>query len=101
MNITNKNKNSTKQDDIYHSIFEGSGDAMYLMKNLTFIDANQALLELFGCTRKQLFERVPSDFSPDFQPNGISSFDIGIEKINAAIARGKQNFEYTYSRLVV
>jgi len=96
--MTSNNQAAKNFDDIYRAIFESSGDAMYLMQGHAFIDCNQAFLDMLSCTREQLFARTPSDFSPDFQPNGVSSWDMGSEKISAVFAGKKQNFEYTYLR---
>jgi len=99
MNTRSNKKVSKEIDDIYQSIFDYAGEAMYLMQDNSFVNANQALFTLFGCTAEQLFERAPSDFSPDFQPNGISSWNVGAEKIAAVLTGAKQNFEFTFCRL--
>ena len=91
-------KLSEEEEDRYRSVFENSGDGMFLMKDNAFVDCNQALLELLNCSREQVLQKIPTDFTLEFQPNGISTLEMSNEKVTAALAGEKQNYELTLAR---
>ena len=48
--------------------------------------------------REQIIGQSPYQFSPEIQPDGMSSIEKGIEKINAAIKGQSQFFEWKHCR---
>ncbi len=82
----------------YKTLFEGSNDAILLMKNEYFIDANQKAIEMFGCSKNELINRTPFDFSPEFQEDGLSSKDKALEIIQGALKDNPQYFEWKHIR---
>jgi PAS domain S-box-containing protein len=82
----------------YQTLFESANDAILLMDHDIFIDCNQKTLEIFGCIREQIIGQSPYQFSPAIQPDGRSSREKGIEKINAAIKGQSQFFEWKHCR---
>ncbi len=83
----------------YRRLFETSPDAIMLMDEHGFIDANSAALDMFGCTSLEAFVgRHPVDFSPQTQPGGGDSRLLADEHIATAIAQGSHRFDWTHRR---
>jgi PAS domain S-box-containing protein len=88
-----------RESELKHrTLFETAGDAIFLMRNDRFIDCNRRTLALFGCSREQIVGAPPYQFSPPFQPDGRSSEDKALEKINLALTEGPQSFEWEHCR---
>ena len=70
------------------------------MQGDQFIDCNPRTLEMFGCkNRDQIIGQPPYEFSPPLQPSGLSSREMAIEKVTAALAGEPQFFEWMHTRL--
>jgi PAS domain S-box-containing protein len=84
----------------FRTLFENSGDAIFLMQDHRFMDCNVRALEMFGCqSRDQIVGRSPQQFSPRLQPNGRDSRDLAMEKMTAALAGRPQFFEWMHAKL--
>ena len=84
----------------FRTLFNNASDAIFIMDNETIIDCNTSTLEMFGCnTADQIIGRSPMEFSPEQQLNGLNSFELGQEKIAAALSGQKQFFEWSHKKL--
>ncbi|MBU3594776.1 HD domain-containing protein [Polynucleobacter sp. 71A-WALBACH] len=81
-------------------LFQLSPDAIMLLDEKSFLDCNPATLAMFGCPLSSDFlGKHPSQFSPDVQPNGISSAILANQRINEALSNGSCLFEWTHCKL--
>ena len=79
-------------------VFERSPDAI-LLHDGVFIDCNQAAVDMLGAAGKdELLSLSPSDLSPPFQPDGISSSTKAEQMIAIALERGSHRFEWLAKR---
>jgi PAS domain S-box-containing protein len=89
-------KESEKQ---YRTLFEQSADATLIIEGDKFIDCNEATVEMLGYTNKrELLQTHPSQLSPEFQPDGRSSFEKADEMMSIAFERGSHRFEWAHKR---
>ncbi len=80
----------------YHALFEGTADAIFLMRGDRFVDCNPSTLEMFACTRDKIIHQTPYQFSPTHQPNGILSKEDFSKYIQSALTHQPQHFEWTF-----
>jgi PAS domain S-box-containing protein len=85
--------------DQYRILFECSPDAMLIIDNNTFIDCNDATVEMLqykSC--EQLLSTHPSELSPVKQADGRDSFEKAEEMISIALHKGNHRFEWLHRR---
>lgn len=86
-------------EDKLRSIYEGSNDAVMLLTANGFVDCNARTLEIFGLRDKSEFiAHLPSEFSPQLQPDGRVSLIAANEHIATALQLGKNRFEWMHRR---
>jgi PAS domain S-box-containing protein len=83
----------------YRLLFEAANDSIFIMNADHILECNSKTLEMFGCQRKQIIGKRPSDFSPVTQLNGRSSRGEEFEKIEEVLKGKHQFFEWQHCRL--
>jgi len=85
--------------DSYRELFEHSADAILIIEGKTFVDCNDATVEMLRYTsREELLQTHPSELSPPTQPDGRESFEKANEMIAIAFERGSHRFEWDHKR---
>jgi len=85
-------------DAQYRILFESATDAIFLLEGDRFVDCNTSTLKLFSCTREQILNTSPYQFSPPIQPDGRDSKEKALEYIQAALGGKPQLFEWIHRR---
>jgi PAS domain S-box-containing protein len=85
--------------DTYRALFEQSADAILIIDGDTFVDCNQATVELLRyASKEELLRTHPSELSPPTQPDGRDSFTKANEMIELAFQAGSHRFEWDHKR---
>ncbi|MEZ4382405.1 MAG: PAS domain S-box protein [Nannocystaceae bacterium] len=83
----------------FRAIFEGSNDAIMLLRREGFFDCNTRTLAMFGVATKEDFVGLhPADISPPWQADGSDSRTRAEWMIDAAFDRGSSRFEWLHQR---
>ncbi|KAF0150911.1 MAG: response regulator receiver [Ignavibacteria bacterium] len=80
---------------LYRSLFENSIDGMFLMRDVV-IDCNQAVCDILKYNRFELIGLSPAQFSPKYQPDGLTSEISATRKINDAMNGIPQRFDWVH-----
>ncbi len=88
-----------RSESKYRTFFERSVDAMLMIRDYKFVDCNAAAANMLKCERKEdLLNTHPSELSPEFQPDGRTSYDKAMEMMDIALTRGTHRFEWDHKR---
>jgi len=85
--------------DTYRALFEQSADAILIIDGETFVDCNQATVDMLRYdSKEELLRTHPSQLSPPTQPDGRDSYTKANEMIATAFERGSHRFEWDHRR---
>ena len=90
----------SNSEEKFRAIYESSSDALMLLdESGRFFDCNQRTLEVFGFKdRNEFLDKIPTEFSPQFQPNGKASDIAAQGHIKAALEKGADTFAWVHKR---
>lgn len=86
-----------ESEERYRAIFNGSGDAFYVMDEV-FHDCNTQACELWRCSREDIVGHSPIEFSPEYQPDGRTSQEAALDYIHKAMDGEEQRFYWLHRR---
>jgi len=88
-----------ESEEKFRTLYESSSDAVTLLDADGFFDCNASALKIFGCDKLSDFQgKHPTDFSPEFQPNGQDSVTLARQYIDTAYKRGSVRYEWTHCK---
>ena len=88
-----------ERDERFRTLFEQSADASVIVDENRFVECNQAAVALFGYPDKQAFlDLHPADVSPEFQPDGETSYDKAEEALRIVRESGVHRFPWLHTR---
>ena len=79
----------------FRTLFETSSQGVMLHENEYFSEVNPAAARIFGRAPEEIVGLHPSDFSPEFQPDGESSQSAAKRHIEECMANGTTTFEWS------
>jgi PAS domain S-box-containing protein len=83
----------------FRAVFEQANDAIFLMRpDGIFVDWNDKTLDIFGAQPDDMRAATPANFSPEYQPDGMTSTEKAQAKLMAAEAGETQFFEWVHTR---
>ncbi len=78
----------------YSLLFENANDAILIIKEFEIVQCNDRATKLFNCSKDQLIGKSPIDFSPEFQPENISSLERAKHYASLCVSGFPQVFEW-------
>jgi two-component system, cell cycle sensor histidine kinase and response regulator CckA len=89
-----------ESEERFRRLFQKSAEAQLLLDQTgVVVDCNEAVLTLFAITdRNEVIGHHPSDFSPEFQPDGVPSRDRAKNMLATVLERGSAQFEWNYHK---
>ncbi|MCK5676987.1 MAG: EAL domain-containing protein, partial [Flavobacteriaceae bacterium] len=82
---------------LFETLFEESTDGLMILENGKCIECNQAILNTLGVKNKNLlYGLLPSNISPELQPDGQKSSLKEKKMMRFALIHGSHNFDWVY-----
>ena len=88
--------NTVSVENIGKTIFEGSSDAIIVFRDYKVSDINRQASSVFKCSKEQMLDLRPWDFSPPRQQNGRGSREYAIELIDDTLSSGRRRFPWKH-----
>lgn len=82
----------------FRALVEHAPEAIVVFDGDTgrFLFGNEHACQLYGVPMKKLVGLTPADVSPEFQPGGLRSSELALEKMDQALAGGMAVFEWIH-----
>ncbi len=95
-----KNKKLKISEEIFILLFEKSHDPILIIDDYSFVECNNAAVEILGLTSKEDISNThPSKISPEYQPDGNLSFEKAQKMMDIAYKNGYHRFEWLHKNL--
>jgi formate hydrogenlyase transcriptional activator len=82
----------------YRTLFDSSPDALFLIRDGRIVECNPKSVILFGRPLEEMLDRVPSELSPERQPDGRDSVSSSCSYLADAVAGSPQFFEWQHCK---
>jgi len=78
----------------FRALFDLANDAIFMLLDGKFVDCNAKGQQMYGRTRDQIIGRMPDDFAPPTQPDGLDSQVKGLSIFYKVLNGEPQFFEW-------
>jgi len=96
-NVAEKTEEIEEQNRIFEALFYESSDGILLIQDGQFTDCNRAAYQMLQYeNKKELIAAHPSEFSPEFQPDGQKSKEKADSVIDTTLQDGSNRFEWVH-----
>ncbi|MDH4285256.1 MAG: bacteriohemerythrin, partial [Gallionellaceae bacterium] len=86
-------------EERFRRLFESSPDPVWIIDDHHFVECNQAAMEMLGYRDKESLKNThPSALSPEYQPDGESSYSKAERMMSLAREKGLHRFEWVHTR---
>lgn len=97
--LSRLNKQLEEQKKLFKTIYEKSADAILLLENGKFVDCNEAAVQMLKYkTKSEFLHTLPSQLSPQYQPDGKTSMEKEKILMKKALQDGINRFEWVHTR---
>lgn len=83
----------------YRSMFFNSAEGKLLVDQSIIIECNDAAAKILKSTREQIIGLTINEITPEFQPDGRRSIDVGMEILNSTLEDGITYFDFAHQAL--
>lgn len=100
--VKERERKIIESEENLNSIFQSSLDAILVvdLESGQYVECNQAGYEVFGIKNKEeLINTIPSDLSPEYQPDGRLSGVVALENSEKAFSLGGYKTEWLGSKV--
>ncbi len=88
-----------QEKDKYKSVYDHINDGIFILDNHgRYSEVNELAISLLGCERSDMIDKSPVDFSPEFQPDGLTSREKANHVIKNALEVGMSRFYWKHKR---
>ena len=99
VDINTKTYELRKQKEAFETLFEKSNDGVLILDDGKFIQCNENILKMLHYKSKEdLLNVHPSQLSPEFQPDGSSSYEKAEEILSLALENNGHQFEWVHTK---
>ena len=87
------------QEQIFETIFHQSTDGILIIEDGIFVECNDSAVSMLKYKdKKEFLNTHPSELSPEFQPDGRSSFAAAEENTRVVLEEGSRSFEWVHKK---
>jgi diguanylate cyclase (GGDEF)-like protein/PAS domain S-box-containing protein len=99
VDINTKTYELRKQKEAFETLFEKSNDGVLILDDGKFIQCNENILKMLHYkSKEELLNVHPSELSPEFQPDGSSSYEKAEEILSLALENNGHQFEWVHTK---
>ena len=92
-------RNLRESEEQYRTLVDSASDAIFLIRDRRFVRCNRRTMEMFGCVDSSgILGRSAEDFSPENQPDGVSSAEKIAAYDRAVLEGNPLAFEWVHTR---